>query len=255
MKKIYLLGFALSSMLVFSQVGIDTNNPQQQFHVSGTPAGPDANGVVEPTIRVDGLNQTNNPANSGDLSPVYVNADGDIVLMDATTSSGYGYLVGDNLPNDDILTADAIVAIYRSGRPPVVRNLGVYDFTLPTTCLVHFNKTITFNFAFNSTTTLSDGKPRFADTEWKISQAPDNALLGKVIARDGVVFTSHDGSTQSGYLWATGSESIILPAGNYRIRLDARVYSNETLTNYDYMVQIGGGDFDEISIIAEPWPY
>lgn len=256
MKKIYALAMALSSVALTAQVGIDTDTPQQMLHVSGA-AATDANGVQGPTIRVDGLNETNNPSNNGDLTPVYVNEDGDFVLRETGAASGYGYKYGSNLPGDDIASPGVIIS-YRGEDNPVVRNVRVIDFTLPATSLVHFNKTITFNFAATPTTPLNDGRPRFADSEWVISQAPTNTLLGKIIARDGVVYTSSgpgEEASQSGHLWATSHESVILPAGNYRVRLNVRVYGYAPFTGYDYVVQTGGGDADEISIIAEPWPY
>jgi hypothetical protein len=56
----------------FGQVGIGTTNPQQKLHVSG----------VGETIRIDGLNQTNNPTkhNGTNTVPLHVNANGDLVL-------------------------------------------------------------------------------------------------------------------------------------------------------------------------------
>lgn len=258
MKQIYFVAVILFSSFVSAQVGIDTENPQQQLHISGTATAADSLGVVGPTIRIEGLNQTNNPAfeNGSTIQPVYANQNGDLVLRNDSVDSGFGYKVGNNLPGDDITTP--LIVFYRNEARPVVRNIGVYDFSLPATSLVHFNKTITFNFAESATAPLNDGRPRFADSEWVISQAPTNTLLGKIIGRDGVTYTSSgpgEGISQSGHVWATGSESIILPAGNYRVRLNTRVYGNAGLGNYDFVVQVGGGDIDEISIIAQPFPY
>lgn len=58
--------------LGFSQVGINTNTPQEELHIAGPTS----------TIRIDGLNSPNNTNNlgAGSSSPVYVDSNGDLVL-------------------------------------------------------------------------------------------------------------------------------------------------------------------------------
>ena len=55
MKKIFLASLTFYSLLSIGQVGINNTNPQQELHVSGTNS----------TIRIEGLNATNNPLNLG----------------------------------------------------------------------------------------------------------------------------------------------------------------------------------------------
>lgn len=57
---------------VFAQVGINTTTPQEELHVAGATS----------KVRVDGLNSPNDANNlgPGSTSPVYVDADGDLVL-------------------------------------------------------------------------------------------------------------------------------------------------------------------------------
>ena len=77
--------------MTYSQVGINTSDPQQALHVSGTPTpystapnvGTTTVKVIEPTVRIEGLNATNNPAHSIDansLQRVYASKDGDLML-------------------------------------------------------------------------------------------------------------------------------------------------------------------------------
>ena len=56
----------------FSQVGINTTNPQEELHIAGSTS----------TIRVEGLNSPNDVNNLGvgSTTPVYVNTNGDLVL-------------------------------------------------------------------------------------------------------------------------------------------------------------------------------
>ncbi len=50
MMKNYIILLMLFPMLVFSQVGIYTTNPQEVLHVSGS----------TPNVKIDGLNEINN---------------------------------------------------------------------------------------------------------------------------------------------------------------------------------------------------
>ena len=67
-KYLYLL-FCYS--IGFSQVGIGTTNPQEELHVTGNTS----------TIRIEGLNITNNPLNDGVKNArVYVSGNGNLTL-------------------------------------------------------------------------------------------------------------------------------------------------------------------------------
>jgi len=69
----------MAPALSFSQIGINTTNPQRGVHVAGS----DAN------VRVEGLNSANNTNNlgAGATSRVYVDANGDLVLGTLNDSS------------------------------------------------------------------------------------------------------------------------------------------------------------------------
>lgn len=85
MKKKYLTILLLSTVCAFSQsgVGINKNVPQQQLHL-GSSTG---------TIRVDGLNSTNNDFNggvAGQTYPLYVDSNGDMTLKASATLNSDG---------------------------------------------------------------------------------------------------------------------------------------------------------------------
>lgn len=63
---------------MFSQVGVGTTTPQEQLHVSG---------ATNATIRIDGLNSTNNPLNNGSSTHVAVNQDGNLILAPIESAS------------------------------------------------------------------------------------------------------------------------------------------------------------------------
>ena len=73
MKKLYItFSFVCILSTAFSQVGINTDNPQQPLHVGGP---------IE-TIRIDGLSSANNPNNLGpdSTTQVHIDDNGDLVL-------------------------------------------------------------------------------------------------------------------------------------------------------------------------------
>lgn len=81
------LHFAIfCSISTFSQVGIGTSNPQETLHVAGEAS----------TIRIEGLDASNDPLNQGatNLSPVFVNNQGNFTLQKPSYTSGdTGYVL------------------------------------------------------------------------------------------------------------------------------------------------------------------
>lgn len=85
MEKNYFTILFLSTICAFSQsgVGINKNTPQQQLHL----------GSATGTIRVDGLNSTNNDFNggvAGQTYPLYVDSNGDMTLKASATLNSDG---------------------------------------------------------------------------------------------------------------------------------------------------------------------
>ncbi len=78
--KCYLIILFLSGPLIYGQVGINTDNPQQTLHLAGSTG----------TLRVESLNHANNSYNGGDIDndgnlsnntfPLYVDENGDFTL-------------------------------------------------------------------------------------------------------------------------------------------------------------------------------
>lgn len=68
-RMVFMAAFALCTKINYAQVGIGTTNPLQELHIAGTSS----------TIRIEGLNSTNNSNNNGiDIANVAVNTSGDL---------------------------------------------------------------------------------------------------------------------------------------------------------------------------------
>ena len=267
MKKILISCAVIFTYSLSAQVGVDTSDPQQKLHISGEST--ITNGVVGPTIRVDGLNEANNAPVSSDIGikPVYANPYGDLILMNDSISSGYGYLYGGNTAADDIpfIISDSInlgnnsqIAVYEGGQASTTV-IKFIEFTLPTKSLVHFNKSVSLNFVTNEDTpnVISDDIPRFADVSFRVVESPGNVMNNKYIALDGTSYTSASSSSSTGFVFVTGSESVIMPAGHYKIRLLGRAFGNPSIEDgtQSFICTFGEADQDNVSIIAEPWLY
>jgi hypothetical protein len=86
MKRTILLLIGAISASSYGQVGIGTTAPQETLHL----------GARTSTIRVEGLDEINNPLNSGptQLTPVFVTESGNFTLQPAGyTSGGTGYVL------------------------------------------------------------------------------------------------------------------------------------------------------------------
>mgnify|MGYP006206653581 FL=1 len=81
MKNYYLLLITFCSIFTFGQVGVGTTNPQESLHIGGNTS----------TIRIEGLDQFNDPLNLGAtaLTPVFVDNQGNFTLVKP------GYTAGD----------------------------------------------------------------------------------------------------------------------------------------------------------------
>ena len=86
-KNIFIVAFAMIisfTQFTYAQVGIGNTNPQQELHISGSSS----------TIRVEGLNSTNNTNNNGtDLAPVVVDANGDFTIASPMYGENMQYIV------------------------------------------------------------------------------------------------------------------------------------------------------------------
>jgi hypothetical protein len=143
-KKISAL-YIISTTFAFAQVGVNTNNPQEELHV----AGPTSN------IRINGLNEVNNINNLGgaNTTKVFVNHLGDLVLGEASDNvqlifDSENYLRDVQNPTSLILQTGEGQGFSQAGIP----TLGLAaSFTLTQPAIIEVNYSVSWNVGKNVT--------------------------------------------------------------------------------------------------------
>ena len=145
---------------VNAQVGIGTQNPQEELHV----AGPTSN------IRIEGLNETNNVNNLGNIntSKVFVNEFGELVLGELSDNvqlifDSDNYLRDVQNPTSLILQTGEGNGFSQAGIP----RLGLTEsFTLTQPAIVEVNYSVSWNVGKNVTPTsrIDDFRARVVQT-------------------------------------------------------------------------------------------
>lgn len=177
MKKHYTLIILGFYTCLFGQVGVNTNNPQKELHVGGNNS----------TIRVEGLNTPNNPNNLGTASttPVYVNANGDLILGTLTDNveilfDSENYLVDVQDPTSLINQVGSGAGFSQGGIP--IGGTAI-SFTLTKPAIVEVNYSVTWNVGKNVTSTsrIDDFRARIVQTAMYFRQ---NNYLGPAVIND-----------------------------------------------------------------------
>ena len=176
MKNILLLILGMTiGVNAFCQAGIDTLSPQQMLHVNGAPSTSTAVGttgkfLVTPTVRVGGLNQTNNPAQPASPAistlPLYATVSGDLVI------GSRGQRVVQSLAGANAIPVDSITV--PSGTAGITVTLYTVTFTLNQPALVYFAADVAFAFTTSpsSSASITDGQAKSAGLEFTFSSVP-----------------------------------------------------------------------------------
>lgn len=177
MKKHYTLIILGFYTCLFGQVGVNTNNPQKELHVGGNNS----------TIRVEGLNTPNNPNNLGTASttPVYVNANGDLILGTLTDNveilfDSENYLMDVQDPTSLINQTGGGAGFDQAGIP--IGGTAI-SFTLTKPAIVEVNYSVSWNVGKNVTATsrIDDFRARIVQTAMYFRQ---NNYLGPAVIND-----------------------------------------------------------------------
>ena len=252
-----------------SQVGVNTTAPQEELHVAGATS----------TIRVEGLNQTNNAANLGtqENSRVYVDTDGDLVL--ATEPTDFDLVFNPHNYLDDALNTSnsggnqVIQSGSGGGYLPVgqPRVPGSATFTLDRNAIVEINYSLSYEIYNNNSSIIGDSHARTVQFYCNLRSG---SSAGPVVSIDvdgnPIGFAGDVGALgYSGQFWcngdnregasgregtnrqfyATGHDYVKLGPGTYSPMFEALIFVASASGTGAAKMHVGGGD-DEIIVIA-----
>ncbi|MGG5207713.1 hypothetical protein ACQWU4_02110 [Chryseobacterium sp. MIQD13] len=241
--------------LVKAQIGIGTAVPQKALHVTGTVSSTpvlDTNvNLVTPTVRIDGLNNTNQSI-TAKLRPVSVTDKGDLVLSHAqiipivmidpiNAANAETDYIGSTILNQTSTTTTTN-AVMRS-----------FSFVLSSPSIVKFGAVTSFQFRRASDGgVLIDGSNRIWGTRFRFSAAPSgvstavNAWFGESVHAYNNAVNNAGGT---GILYANSEDTLFLPEGNYTI--DINLYLSTESTQPLARIIYGAGS-DTVNIVAYP---
>ena len=251
----------------FSQgpTGINTISPQQALQISGTPStstqiGTIGKYVVTPTLRVEGLNATNNsvhpadPANpSFSTQPVYATSTGDLVIGRKYT------VIKQTLPGIDAIAPGSSNGILfdvpsNSGLITAPSPLYTTTFTLAQPSLVYFSAIVSFSFlGAAEPTPMNDGKARMGGLQFQFSSVPTSSNIPTAyFASNTMPFTqpavSGSASVANGFSYLSLSKVVKLPAGQYTFNILGCAQSTGTTSSFH--LYFGRDPHDMINITA-----
>jgi hypothetical protein len=235
MKKIF---FLLILCLVpfptlYSQVGVDTSNPQQTLHIAGSTG----------TLRVDSLNGTNNDNNGGDADgdtdptndtyPLYVDENGEFTLELSIFENSDDTDAFD----DTTLPTSTVTLLANDGDGIATTTIKTYSITVSRPTVIEAKYGLSFNIYLNSLyTDITDNYARRVQTYITVTgQTRKYAAASKVYA---------SGSTLSvnGDFYNSSSSYLTLPA--------AGVYDITFMGLVDAGVKAsGGGDNSQATYV------
>lgn len=267
--------------------GINTINtvPSQQLHVKGTftPASTqiDTSGiyVVKPTIRIEGLNRTNNTSFAYTLpsllttapysaapytwpasliQPVSVTQDGDLLL-----SRDYVLPLIATKLGTDALTATTLTSPLPNPAPGTAAEGSLtggvgYSFTLNQTCMVHFMASVSVSIYQSggaaAKTILTDKMNKAYHVHFRFLSKPvaSTVVIGTAannqFGTDGNSYTNTNSGGSPGDMYANPEAYLVLIPGTYKVDLIGRLFGYQ----FSCDAVFGGGAEDMVSIIATP---
>lgn len=239
-KIIFLIFFfiGITSNAQVSGVGINKDNPQQTLHL-GSQTG---------TIRVDGLNSTNNSFNGGGVDktyPLYVDHNGDLTLKvsayqnsdgsDAYTTASVNGTVSittAQLPNDGYETVEITSYTFTVARNTTLEikyslSVEVFQDNLLTIVKDPYARNITNFFTLN-TPTLTSTTRRYAPSS-KCYFNRNDIATNPAAAPDAA----------TGYIYNSGTTYMYLTPGTHTVRFYGTVCSGSA--NRNTFVRFAGG--------------
>ena len=208
MKTIITYIISLFSICAFAQVGINTTTPQEELHVAGATS----------TIRIEGLDFTNNTLNLGNAenTRVYVDGDGDLVLGNEPTDIELLFNPDNYLddpldtggPNSNQINQTGVGSGYSEAGWPRQIGAGLSTFTLTKPAIVEINYSISYEI-YKSGIGISDHHARTAQFYIYLrSGSHTGAIVTSDIDGNPIDFAGNPGALgYSGQFYTNGNSS------------------------------------------------
>ena len=266
MKKLYTL-VILIPFLGLSQVGVNTNTPLEELHISGNTS----------NVRVDGLNSPNNPANLGgtNSTKVFVDDDGDLTLGQVSSNiemlfDPFNYLndAEDTGGSDaNVVNQTGTGSGYTIAGWPRQIGPGLSTFELTRPAIIEINYSLSWaveksgipvddqharvvqSFLYLLRMPLTSHDPAFATSVVTTDLDGVPLTIGRALGINGQFFTSGTINSNNKFLYNTGTDYVKLPPGRYCPMFAAQLAVGNTGGTGAVKMFLGGGQ-DEVQIIA-----
>ena len=220
----------LLTVSVTAQVGIGTTAPQEALHVAGNTS----------TIRIDGLNSTNNSNNLGgsNMYNVLVNSSGTLSL---------GNLSGEVSSTSEISTPVIVQTTATAGLNS--NELYKKNFTLTQRAMVIITYYVALDFEnYDGSAKLDDGRAKVAHNYFYLGDGT-TADTSTAYGMTSVVYSNVNCDTATGYIYNSRSMTIALEPGTYSVHLQGAVYGGDLTSEAAFRVAFGNGDRLDIQAI------
>ena len=205
MNKFYILVIICFSTSAYAQVGLGTETPQEDLHVSGT----------DSEIRIDGLNATNESDNLGGNNLYNV-------LVDNTGTLRLNPQSGLVSSDSNISSPVSIQTSNLSG----LDNAALYqkNFTLEKRALVVISYYIAVEFkSYDGTSNINDGRVKVAQNYFYLGDGTTENT-GTTYGASSCTYSNYNCDTATGYVYNSQSILVTLEAGNHSIHMKGAVY-------------------------------
>ncbi len=230
------------SYSMFGQVGISTNNPQEELHIAGSGS----------TIRVDDLNSANKTNNYG-IRPaaVHSNTNGDLILPPVPTNSEILF------NGKDIIGSSIYLPTGLQGQAVNNQIYQTPSFTLTRNALVLIQYSMGFAI-FNriATQAVSDRKPRLVSNYLRLGNGT-TVTSATHYARTGQSYTNSISPSSNyipiGWHYNGATDALILPPGTYSFHMYAYLFNHGNInvkSSDSYSAIFGGSSREYLKITA-----